>query len=604
MSFICSSLKYKKNIIIAFLCILTMGFSTTAYAAGSSKGPENCGIVFPIAINGLGSGVNLKEACVELMSNNSCDFYIKGGVIICQNGARINKAHVSAPNLNDAAINQALSPYGMETNITAEKDTVYIVYSKQGYVGAVLFSSIDKSGDIYEGIGVSTLFDDALEVDDALKQYMANPSESEKIDKNLPAESKEEKRSLGSGEKEIQIVLNGASNGVNLQGGCLESISTHTTDFYINNGTIICLNDAKINGMIALGANSDAVKQALSVNNFREAMEARTDMAYVVISPRGCFGVVMLTSIDKSQNSYKGIAISSSLDNALKQQIIETSPKSNMDTADSVQMDVFKTGEMDVLSSGGYDYFDTEISSAMGSIVYEGKQINFAVPPRRYEDGEVLVLLKDIAPLFGITITSKTESGIEKATITKGLKTFEIEAYSDKAHNGVTEIKLKRAPKMDNKGILVPLSFLSEVYSVHFSGSEDGKILSLSGNPIIEWRYTGYSNEKPYAEYESKFVDGIITKETRSNGKNHVFKNITLYNKSTGETMVIPENKMNLYADKWSTTPPAKNSGDTNTASNLTSPANPFFMNMNMQRFFKSSTFNTWGGQMIRRIVP
>jgi hypothetical protein len=214
------------------------------------------------------------------------------------------------------------------------------------------------------------------------------------------------------------------------------------------------------------------------------------------------------------------------------------------------------------------------------------------------------VLLKDIAPLFGITTTSRNEAGIEKATIVKGSKTYEIEAYLDKAHDAVMEMKLQRAPKMDNKGILVPLSFLSQVYDVHFSVSEDDKLLSLSKNPIVEWRYTGHSNEKPYAEYESKFVDGIITKETRANGKNYVFKNITLYNKVTGETMVIAENKVELYKDKWSATPPNKSLGNTNAASNITSPTNPFFLNMSMKRFFKSPTFNTWGGTMIRRIVP
>jgi hypothetical protein len=68
--------------------------------------------------------------------------------------------------------------------------------------------------------------------------------------------------------------------------------------------------------------------------------------------------------------------------------------------------------------------------------------------------------------------------------------------------------------------------------------------------------------------------------------------------------MVVPENKINQYADKWSTTPPAKATGNKDIVKDLTSPTNPFFLNIHMNRFLKSHTFNTWGGQMIRRITP
>ncbi|HEX2946817.1 MAG TPA: hypothetical protein VHT96_12765, partial [Clostridia bacterium] len=128
---------------------------------------------------------------------------------------------------------------------------------------------------------------------------------------------------------------------------------------------------------------------------------------------------------------------------------------------------------------------------------------------------------------------------------------------------------------------------------------EDNKVLSLSKNPIVEWKYAGYYNKKPYAEYESKYIDGVKTTITRTNGRNHVFKNITLFNIKTGKTKTVPENQVDLYKKEWSTTP--KSSGN---SSNSTNTANSFYAKMNMHRFFQSSTFNTWGGQMIRRIAP
>ena len=589
-----------KKSIIGLLCILIVSSCMVSHVNGSSTGSNSGESSFKVAINGLGSGINLKEACVEPLSDNSCDIYIKDGTIICLNGARIAK--VLFKDLSDDTITQALSPYGMEINITAEKDNVYIVYSKQGYVGAVLFSNINTTGNIYEGIAVSTVFSNAVNLDDALKSEDSKISQNQNIGNSSLTESKKIEQSQGIGEKKIQITLNGTGKGVNLQGGCLQQVSNDTTDFYINNGTIICLNGAKINGVSSQNVNSSSLDQVLSSDNLKNSMEARTNMVYTVISPRGYFGVAVFTDIDKYKNIYNGIAISSSLDNALKQQIIETSKKDSTDSASSTGMDVFETGGMDVLTGGGYDYFDTDMSNDITKVVFEGKQVHFKISPREYSDGEILVLLKDIAPLFGITTNSKIVSGIEKTAIIKGLKTVSVQGYSDKAYIGTTETILKRAPKMDSNGILVPLSLLSKNFGIHFTISENNKALSLSKNPIVEWKYAGYNNKKPYAEYESKYVDGVKTTITRTNGKNHVFKNITLYNIKTGKTKTVPENQVDLYKKEWSTTP--INSGKASNTSSSTNTINLFYTKMNMHRFFQSNTFNTWGGQMIRRIAP
>lgn len=418
-------------------------------------------------------------------------------------------------------------------------------------------------------------------------------------------------------QKEIQISLTGTSKGIDLQTGCTAEISSDLTDFYFIDGKIICLNGAKINAVLMQDANS-SLNQVFSPDNLKDSIDARTDLVYTVISPRGYLGVVVLTSVDKSRNVYKGTAISASLDNALKQQIIETSKKGSSNSSDSTGMDTISTGGMDDLSLGGmdsistggmddlslggYDYFDTEISSNINKILYEGRQINFKVSPRKYSDGEIFVLLEDIAPVFNIKVTSTVESGIEKVTISKGSKTASLQAYSDKAYVGSKQVKLTKAPKMDNKGILVPLGFLSKNFGIHFTASDDNKILYLSSKSIVQWKYTGYVNKKPYSEYETMYVDGVKTSKTRLNGKKHVFKNVTLYNNKTGKTIKVPENKVNQYKNEWSTTP--KSSSTSKGSSSTASSLNAFFTRMNTQRFFQSSSFNTWGGNIIRSMAP
>lgn len=431
-----------------------------------------------------------------------------------------------------------------------------------------------------------------------------------------------------NGQKETKIILNGTDRGVSLQGPCVEYVSSAAADFYFNKGKIICLNGTKMNGIPAGSADSALLSQVLSSEQLGYGMDAREDTVYIFISPRGYFGVLVLAQIDVSKNIYSGTVISSSLDNALKQQIVETSQKNSgstgmdtvstggmdtistggMDTISTGGMDTISAGGMDTIKTGGYDYFDTEISSNISKVIFEGKQVSFKLSPRKYSDGEVLVLLKDAASLLGITVKSNTESGLEKAVLTKGSKTVSVQAYSDKALVGTVTVKLTRAPKMDGKGILVPLSFLSKNFGLHYVTSDDNKVLTLSRKSIIEWKYAGYNNKKPYAEYESMYVDGVKTAKTRMNGKNHIFKNITLYNKKTGQTKVVLENKADLYQKEWSATPPtAKNSakaGSTGKTANTSSSINSFFTRMNTHRFFQSSTFNTWGGQMIRRIAP
>lgn len=599
MFFVLSRFLKNKNI-TGLLCLIIVSFCITSSANGSSNGSDSGARAFGVEINGLGSGISLKNACVEPLSNDACDVYIKDGTIVCINGARIEQ--VPAEDLNDDTIKQALSPYGMKTNVTAGKDIVYIVYSRQGYVGAVLFTTIDAAGNAYRGIAVSTAFDNAVNLDDALKSEQSKVSQNVNTGNSSITDSKKTEQPAGSGEKEIQISLSGIDKGVNLQQGCIQQVSGTTTDFYIKNGKIICLNGSKITGVSYQDVNNCSLDQILLPANLKNDMDAKANMVYMVISPRGYFGVVVLASLDSSKNVYKGIAISSSFDNVLKQQIIETSKKDSIDSSSLTEMDVIETGEMDVIKTGGYDYFDTEISTDIAKVIFEGKQVPFKVSPRKYTDGEILVLLKDIAPLFGIAVNYEMESGIEKAIITKGSRTVTVQAYSDEGYIGTTKTKLKRTPKMDNNGILVPLSLLVKNFDIHFTIDGNDKTLSLSKKPIVEWKYAGYYNKKPYAEYECKYVDGVKTTTTRTNGKNHVFKNVTLYNIKTGETKIVPENKVDLYKKEWSTTP--KSSGEASNKSSSTKTTDAFFTRMNTHRFFQSSTFNTWGGQMIRRIAP
>lgn len=571
---------------------------------------------FTISIKELGYGINVKAACTEHLSDNSCDVYFENGEIKITNGGRIEKTPLSS--LSVESIEQAFSPYDMKIQLSAEKDTVYVVYSQQKYAAAFLLTSIDKANNVYQGIGVSTIFDNRTQLAEALKYQIDNTPESdlkentESVNKSdVNSDNTQEQPSdnsktssneiVGIREKNININLRGIKKGINLQSGKTEPVSGNLTDFYIKNGMIICLNGATVNKISINSINDNTISQALAIDQLKNEITASTDEIYIIISPRGYLGVIKLTEINKTSNIYKGDALSSPLDNALKRHIIETTSAGEMDTIGSVEMDVFETGEMDVLSSGDYDYFDTEMYSDIGTVNFQGKKVKFQVPPRKYDDGEVLVLLKDIAPLFGINVTTEVKAGIETATLKKGNTIVSIEAYSDSVQVGSKTITIARAPKMDNKGILVPLSFLADIFSIHFSISEDSNSVTLSKKQIAEWRYSGYKNVKPYKEYETMYNDGVKTSKTRYNGENHKFKNVTLYNNKTNKKIVVSEDKVHLYKDNWSTTPPAKEGTNTN---GFTSPNNAFFTKMNTNNFFKSSTFNTWGGNMIRRIVP
>lgn len=601
---------------IVFMIIVSFLISnpyTQIKAEGSEYSSDTIS-AFTISIKELGYGINVKAARTEHLSGNSCDVYFENGEIKITNGGRIEKIPLSS--LSAESIEQAFSPYNMKIQLSAEKDTVYVVYSQQKCAAAFLLTSIDKDNNIYQGIGVSTIFDNRTQLAEALKYQIDNPpvsdvkEDTESANKtDVNSESTQEQTSdisktssneiVDICEKEITINLKGIEKGINLQSGNTEPVSSKLTDFFIKDGRIICLNGARVNKISINNINDNTISQALAIDQLENEITVSTDEIYVIMSPRGCLGVILLTEINKTSNIYKGTALSSPLDNALKRHIIETTSAGGMDTIESGDMDVIETGEMDVISTGGYDYFDTEMYSDIRKVNFRGKKAKFQVPPRKYDDGEVLILLKDIAPLFGINVTSTVKDGIETAILKKGNKIVSIEAYSNSVQVGSKTITIARTPKMDSKGILVPLSFLADIFSIHFSISEDSNSVTLSKKQIVEWRYSGYKNVKPYKEYETMYIDGVKTSKTKYNGKNHKFKNVTLYNIKTNEKIVVSEDKVHLYKDNWSTTPPAK--GGTN---DFTSPNNAFFTKMNTNNFFKSSTFNTWGGNIIRSIVP
>ncbi|HEX2999175.1 MAG TPA: hypothetical protein VHR86_02930 [Armatimonadota bacterium] len=157
-----------------------------------------------------------------------------------------------------------------------------------------------------------------------------------------------------SGQKQFPIGLCGTATGINLQSGCPERIPSTSADFCIKNGKFICLNGAKIN-RVPTQASTNALKQALSPENLKDAIEANTGVVYTIISPRGYFGVVMLKSCDPSINRYQGVAISASLDNIIKQQAVETPQKERTEPVKSTGMDSMPLGGMDSMPLGGMD---------------------------------------------------------------------------------------------------------------------------------------------------------------------------------------------------------------------------------------------------------
>jgi PAS domain-containing protein len=116
------------------------------------------------------------------------------------------------------------------------------------------------------------------------------------------------------------------------------------------------------------------------------------------------------------------------------------------------------------------------------------------------------------------------------------------------------------------------ISLVANLATISVDGESVGGILSFQEFHTIDALEEGIRRDRTMKGY---------------NAQNR-FENLTF----ESQTMKNAQRQAEQYAKDWSTTP--KKTGTPSNATSLTSPSNPFFMKMNMNRFFQSSTFNTW----------
>jgi len=181
-------------------------------------------------------------------------------------------------------------------------------------------------------------------------------------------------------------------------------------------------------------------------------------------------------------------------------------------------------------------------------VIIDGKQLAFDVSPQ-VVDNRTLVPMRTIFEAFGLTVT--WDEGTNTVTGKSDETVITLTIGSNKATlNGQERILDVPATVIAGR-TMIPLRFLSESmqYKVVWIGASN--LILISKTDIIEWRYTGFEATAPYKEYETKWINGVPTVQTRYNGKNHPVEIVTLYNADGRIITGVPDFLAPSYGAGW-----------------------------------------------------
>ncbi|HBV69078.1 MAG TPA: hypothetical protein DEF04_13565 [Clostridiales bacterium] len=158
----------------------------------------------------------------------------------------------------------------------------------------------------------------------------------------------------------------------------------------------------------------------------------------------------------------------------------------------------------------GVDYVKSEDIR----VVFDGKQIEFDVKPQ-IVNGRTLVPVRAIFEAVGLNVEwneeSRTVIGYNKdASI---LIKFEI--GSQKAIYNEDEKVLDVPASISDGRIMVPLRFLSESMGYNVVWIDKSDMILMSKEDVIEWRVERYETKDSIKKYESMYVNGEKTSQTR-----------------------------------------------------------------------------------------
>lgn len=181
-------------------------------------------------------------------------------------------------------------------------------------------------------------------------------------------------------------------------------------------------------------------------------------------------------------------------------------------------------------------------------VILEGKQLEFDVAPQ-IVDGRVLVPMRKIFESFGLTVT-----WIESLRAARGINDAMDIVFpigKNKANVNGLQYDMDVATQIISGSTMVPLRFLSENMNYNVVWNGDAQLILLSKSPIVEWKYGGFEDSKPFKEYDNKYINGEKTKDIRYNGKDHEVTFVNLYRKDGGLVQNVPDFKVKDYGAGW-----------------------------------------------------
>ncbi|WP_422486032.1 copper amine oxidase N-terminal domain-containing protein [Gudongella sp. DL1XJH-153] len=199
-------------------------------------------------------------------------------------------------------------------------------------------------------------------------------------------------------------------------------------------------------------------------------------------------------------------------------------------------------------SESPFDGIDYTRSEAI-RVVIDGEDLQFDVAPR-ISGGRTLVPMRAIFEEFGLEVSwneeERTVTGEGEGLVVR----FEIDS-NQATVNGLVHTLDAPATIIDGR-TMVPLRFLSEALGYNVVWIADSQLILLSREPIIEWRYGGFEEAKPYREYEYKYYNGEVTSEYRYTGTFKDVEHLNLYRKDGRIIPNVPDFKLDEYSYQWS----------------------------------------------------
>ncbi len=195
-----------------------------------------------------------------------------------------------------------------------------------------------------------------------------------------------------------------------------------------------------------------------------------------------------------------------------------------------------------------FDGIDYTRSEAI-RVVIDGEDLQFDVAPR-ISGGRTLVPMRAIFEAFGLEVSwneaERTVTGEGEGLILR----FVIDS-NQAIVNGLVHT-LDAPATIINGRTMVPLRFLSEALGYNVVWIADSQMILLSKEPIIEWRYGGFEEAKPYREYEYMYYNGEVTSEYRYTGTFKDVEHLSLYRKDGRIIPNVPDFKLKEYSYQWS----------------------------------------------------